>query len=106
VKRMTIVLCAALLASATGCFTTVVRSGLPVAPPTVEYDQRWHHGMFWGIAEFSGPYDLSEVCPQGWAEIETETSFLTGLLSAVSSGIYWPQTVTVRCAERSSASAR
>jgi len=87
----------ALMASLAGCYTTTMRSGLPANAARIEYDKRWHHGVIWGIAELSGPYNLKEVCPQGWAEISTETSFLAGLLYAVTSGVYAPQTVTVRC---------
>ena len=32
-----------------------------------------------------------------WAQIKTETSFLNGLVELITSGIYSPQTVTVRC---------
>lgn len=88
----------AIVAGASGCFTTTVKSGAPAAPPVIEYDEKWHSGLIAGIAELSGPYDLSKVCPNGWAEIKTETSFLNGLVQAVTWGIYNPQTVTVRCA--------
>ena len=91
--------------SAAGCYTATVRSARPASPPTVANDERWHHGVIWGIAEISGPYDLSEACPQGWAEITTETSFLNGLLELITSGIYASQTVTVRCAVGSDAAA-
>jgi hypothetical protein len=103
-RRSTFARCAslagaiALVASATGCFTTTVKSGAPAAPPVIEYDEKWHSGLIVGIAELSGPYDLSKICPNGWAEIKTETSFLNGLVQAVTWGIYNPQTVTVRCA--------
>jgi hypothetical protein len=80
-----------------GCYTTTLRSGAEAAPPTVAYDEKWHSGLVWGIAELSGPYDLAKACPGGWAEITTETSFLNGLVEAVTSGIYAPQTVTIRC---------
>ncbi len=86
------------LVLASGCYTTTVRSGKPPGDATAEYDGKWHSGVVWGIAELSGPYDLSEVCPNGWAEITTETSFLNGLVDGVTSSIYSPQTVTVRCA--------
>jgi len=94
-SRHVLLLCAAVLSS--GCYTTTIRSGLPASPATVAYDQRWHHGLFWGMAELSSPYDLSQVCPQGWSEIETEESFLNGLLALVGR-VYTSQTVTVRCA--------
>lgn len=97
-RQLTRAACAvALMASVSGCYTTTMRSGLPANPARIEYDKRWHHGVIWGIAELSGPYNLKEVCPNGWAEITTETSFLAGLLYAVTSGVYAPQTVTVRC---------
>jgi hypothetical protein len=83
---------------ASGCYTTTVRSGKPPGDPTAEYDGKWHSGVVWGIAELSGPYDLSEICPNGWAEITTETSFVNGLVDGITSGIYNPQSVTVRCA--------
>jgi hypothetical protein len=87
--------CAPLLL--TGCYTTTIHSGLPASPATVAYDQRWHHGLFAGIAELSSPYDLSQACPRGWSEIETEQSFLNGLLALIGGG-YTSQTVTIRCA--------
>lgn len=88
--------------SLSGCYTTTIQSGRPASPATVGYDQRWHHGLFSGIAELSPAYDLSQVCPQGWAEIETETSFLNGLLALLSE-VYTSQTVTIRCATTPSA---
>ena len=81
-----------------GCYTTTLQSGLPAAPPTVEYDDKWHSGLVLGIAELSGPYDLQKICPNGWAQIKTETSFVNGVVELVTSGIYSPQTVTIQCA--------
>lgn len=81
-----------------GCYTTTLSSGKPAAPAQIEYDEKWHHGLVWGIAELSGPYDLQKACPDGWSEIKTETSFVNGFVQAVTYGIYAPQTVTVRCA--------
>jgi hypothetical protein len=80
-----------------GCYTTTLQSGLAPAAPTIEYDGKWHSGVVLGIAELSGPYDLQKVCPQGWAEIKTETSFVNGIVELVTTGIYSPQTVTIRC---------
>lgn len=96
---------AALAAALSGCFTTTVSSGKPPARAAIQYDEKWHHGLVWGIAEVSGPYDLEAICPGGWAEIKTETSFLNGLVEAVTSGIYSPQTVSVRCAAGASSAA-
>ena len=81
-----------------GCYTTTVSSGKPAAKASVKYDDKWHHGLVWGIAELSGPYELQRICPDGWSEIKTETSFVNGFVQAVTYGIYAPQTITVRCA--------
>jgi len=89
---------AAVCFAASGCFTSMVKSGAPAAPPAVEHDEKWHSGIIFGIAELSGPYDLSRICPNGWAEIKTETSFVNGLVQFLTMNIYNPQTVTVRCA--------
>jgi hypothetical protein len=80
-----------------GCYTTTVTSGKPAARATVAYDEKWHSGVVIGIAELSGPHDLEQICPHGWSEITTETSFLNGFVDLATSGIYNPQNVTVRC---------
>jgi hypothetical protein len=81
-----------------GCYTTTISSGKPPGPAGIEYDEKWHHGLVWGMAELSGPHNLEKICPDGWAEITTETSFLNGFVDAATSSIYNPQSVTVRCA--------
>ncbi len=98
---------AALLSQLAGCYATTLRSGLKPEPkPRVELEERWHHGVMLGIAELSGPYDLTQMCPQGWAEIPTHTSFLNGLADAITRGVYNPQTITVRCAYSAKAPVR
>jgi len=93
-----IILIAAL--ALTGCWRMTVRNGNQVGPTPIEYDGKWHSGFLWGLVETSGPYDLSKICPQGWAEIHTETPFVQGLVQVLTLQIYNPQGVTVRCAAR------
>jgi hypothetical protein len=81
----------------TGCYTTSVRSGAAPGRTPVGYEDRWHHGFLWGLAEASGPYDINQICPQGWSEVRTELTFLTGLVGALTWGIYYPQSVTFVC---------
>jgi hypothetical protein len=88
----------ALCLSLSGCYTTTIRSGLPPAPATLEWQERWHHGVVFGMGEVSGPYALREICPQGWSEVTTETSFPNAIATIFTSSVYSPQTVTVRCA--------
>jgi hypothetical protein len=95
------ILTAALIVAAlgvSGCWRMTIKSGLPTGTTPIEYDGKWHSGVIVGIAELSGPYLLDKTCPQGWSEIHTETSFPNGLVQALTSNIYTPQSVTVRCA--------
>ena len=89
-----------------GCYTTTVTSGKPAARATVAYDEKWHSGVVMGIAELSGPHDLEQICPHGWSEIKTETSFLNGFVDFATSGIYNPQNITVRCAREPATASR
>jgi hypothetical protein len=88
-----------LAALVTACFETTVRSGLPPADPAPGHHARWHHAFMFGLLEASGPYDLAELCPHGWSEIQTESDPVHGLLLLLSVGIYAPARVTVICAE-------
>lgn len=80
---------------ATGCLehTYQVGGGAPAAP--VVYEE-WHHHWLGGlIGERS--IEIEQYCPSGRATIHDEQSFLNGLVSALTSGIYMPTTVKIRC---------
>ena len=96
-KRIVLILAVALA----GCWRVTIKDGtVSVGETPIEYDNKWHSGLIIGLAELSGPYDLSKVCPRGWAEIHTETSFVNGLVELLTFNIYTPQSVTIRCAAR------
>ncbi len=84
----------------TGCFTTTVRSGLPAGKTPVGFHDRWHSAFLLGSVSATPPYDLAKICPRGWSEFRTETSFLQGSLLVLSLFIYAPERVTVVCAAR------
>ena len=81
--------------AATGCIehTYNVGTGAPVAP--VVYEE-WHHHWLGGLIG-ERTLDIERHCPSGNATIHNEQSFLNGLVSALTSGIYMPTTVTIRC---------
>lgn len=91
-----IVLALGLVAS--GCYTTTIRSGRPPGDVSFVADDKWHSGFLSGTQEASGPYAMDELCPHGWATIETRTSFANGLVEHAAFHIYNPQTVKVTCA--------
>ena len=84
-----------------GCYehTYTVGAGAPASP--VVYDQWENHWLAGLIGHRT--HELSEVCPSGNATIHDEQTFLNGLVSVLTSGIYAPTTVTIRCSTGQSA---
>lgn len=92
------VLLALLVALPMGCSSTVVRSGLPPGRPAPGYDKHWHAAFLFGAVPHASSYDLSALCPNGWAEIHLapdEFTFAAGLLTMF---LYSPSRLTVICA--------
>ncbi len=83
------------LLAGTGCFHIHYVTGEPQAP-NASYEA-WHHGGIFGLVEFVQPLDVSNICPQGTARVDSEESFLNGLVRAVTWSLYTPETVTVTC---------
>ncbi len=105
-RRLSILVALTSLLGAAGCYATTIRSGRPINPQPVMqkdgatvivYDGKWHHGFILGLVEVGGNYDLDGICPNGWAEIHTESSFVNLVVSVVTAGVYTPQSVTIRC---------
>ena len=81
--------------SVAGCFRHTVDVGGGARHAPVVYD-RWEH--FW-LAGLVGHVrvDVERLCPSGQATIEASQSILNGLVAGLTSGIYTPTTVRVRC---------
>lgn len=92
------VLGACMLLPTTACFHQVVQTGRPAGTTVVE--EKWVSTWIFGLVE-AKPIDARAKCPSGVATIETQTSFLNGLLGALTIGIWDPQTVTITCAAKS-----
>ena len=84
----------ALMASA-GCYHVTVVTGAPSASQKI--DKPWQNSFVEGLVP---PSEISskETCPQGVAKVETERSFLNGLVSSLTYSIYTPLHATVTCA--------
>lgn len=90
----------ALLLAASGCYTTSISSGKPLGKVAPDADDTWHSGLVTGGIDLSGDYDLKSLCPNGWAEIRTETSVMNEIVELATYRLYAPQTVRVTCAEQ------
>jgi hypothetical protein len=79
-----------------GCYehTYTVGAGAPNGGLVYHH---WRNHWLWGLVSPAQEQAIAEVCPSGNATIHEEVSFLNGLVSALTSGIYSPTSVTVRC---------
>jgi Bor protein len=95
--RLSLVVGACLLA---GCFHQIVQTGR--TPGTTVVERPWTATWLWGLVPAE---DISVVaqCPNGVATVETQQSFLNGLVGLLTLYIYTPQEVRVTCASGSSA---
>lgn len=93
-RKLAFVLAAVLV---TGCYhVTVVTSA---AAPGAKVEKEWQNSFVYGLVP-PPELDVKEQCSQGVAKVETERSFLNGLVSALTWSIYTPMHTTVTCASR------
>lgn len=92
VSRLSLVVSALLLSA---CFHQIVQTGR--TPGTTVVERPWTATWLWGLVQAE---EISVVaqCPNGVATIETQQSFLNGLVGGLTLGIYTPQEVRVTCA--------
>jgi hypothetical protein len=92
-RRIPMLLVAAMLAG--GCYHVTVVTGAPTGTQTI--NKEWQNSFVIGLVP---PPELNtkDPCAQGVARVETEQSFLNGLVRALTYNIYTPMHVTVVCA--------
>ena len=78
-----------------GCYHVTVVTGAP--PSTQTIDKSWQLGFVYGLVP-PGEISTKETCSQGVAKVETERSFLNGLVSSLTYSIFSPSHATVTCA--------
>ena len=85
----------------TACYHQVVQTGATPGPRVVEHP--WTATYVFGLVPAR---EISTVaqCPDGVAVIETQQTFLNGLVGVLTLGIYTPQTVRITCAAGGEAS--
>ena len=87
--------------SASACFHQVVNTGRPAG--STQIDLPWVQGWLWGLVS-PQPIETRAQCPSGVATVTTEMSFMNGLVSGLTLGIYTPQHVTIVCSSGGRAS--
>ena len=93
---------AALLLLSAGCYHASIESGMK--PGNDKIEKEWASGWAWGIVG-PDPIEAQSKCASGVSKVETEHSFLNGLVQFVTLGIYTPMHLTVTCAGGANANA-
>lgn len=85
----------AFAALSSGCYHVTVVSGAPPAPQTI--DRPWQNSFVHGLVP---PSEIAtkDSCAAGVASVETERSFLNGLVAMLTSEIYTPMHARITCA--------
>jgi hypothetical protein len=91
-KRLIMIAGACMLSA---CYHQIVQTGR--TPGAMVVERPWTATWLWGLVPSS---EISTVaqCPNGVATVETQQSFLNGLVGLLTLGIYTPQEVKVTCA--------
>ena len=95
--RLKLLALAVASAALSGCWHVTVTSGRPAAPTVV--DKPFQNSFIFGLVP---PPELNTraECPNGASKVETEHSFINGLVAAVTFSLYTPIHVKVTCAGR------
>lgn len=94
--RKTLLMPVAVVLLFTGCYHATVHTAAPDTPTMPNPKAQWKHGWIEGLVPPS-PVNGTEECPNGVARVETELSFVNGLVRVLTLGIYTPMTVKVIC---------
>ena len=77
-----------------GCYHSIVETGLEPGPTA--YHEGWETAWIGGLVP--AKVDARGLCGGPWARVETQQSFLNGLVSFLTLGIYAPHEVEIVCA--------
>jgi hypothetical protein len=86
---------AAVVVATSACYRQVIQTGR--TPGSTVIDKPWVPLFLWGLVAPT-PIDVSTQCRTGIATVLTEMSFVNGLATALTFGIFSPRHVTVTCA--------
>jgi hypothetical protein len=86
----------------TGCYHAVIQTGRPESSDVISI--KWANSFVYGLVP-PPVVETASRCTNGVAKVETQHSFLNGLVAAITWGIYTPMQIDVTCAARGTASA-
>ena len=81
----------------TGCYHVTVISGTSPSPTVV--DKPWQNSFVYGLVP-PPELNVKDQCPNGVQKVETEQSFVNGLVGALTWSLYTPIHAKVTCSAR------
>lgn len=81
----------------TGCYHVTVISGTSPSPTVV--DKPWQNSFVYGLVP-PPELNVKDQCPNGVQKVETETSFVNGLVGALTWSLYTPIHARITCSAR------
>lgn len=93
-RKLAFTLAAILLA---GCYHVTVVTSAP--PASTAVNKEWQNSFVYGLVP-PAELNVKDQCPNGVAKVETERSFLNGLVSLLTWSIYTPMHTEVTCGTR------
>ena len=79
-----------------GCYHARIETG--ARPGPIQIDRPFALSFVYGLVP-PPTVETMEKCPAGVAVVETQQSFLNGLVSALTAGLVTPMQITVTCAD-------
>ena len=86
----------------TGCYHAVIQTGRPESSDVIT--NKWANSFVYGLVP-PPVVETASRCPNGVAKVETQHSFLNGLVAGLTFGLYTPMQIDVTCAASGTASA-
>jgi hypothetical protein len=93
VRRIIPVFAAAVLFG--GCYHATVNTG--VSPGSTQVTEEWAKSFVYGLVPPPTVDAVAACASAGVARVETQHSFLNGLVAGLTFGIFTPMTITVTC---------
>lgn len=78
------------------CYHATIDTG--ATPSTRTIERKWASGWIFGLVP-PKTVETAAQCPSGVAKVETQLSFLNGLVSLLTLSIYTPMDIRVTCAD-------
>jgi hypothetical protein len=91
----------AAIVALSACYHAVIDTGRPAGKDSINIP--WAHSFIFGLIP-PAIVDAAQKCPNGVAKVETQHSFLNGLVAVITFSLYTPIQINVACASGGRAS--